>query len=393
MPNLPRSADAIVVGGGIVGAAAARALARAGMAPLLLEARAFGGAVTGASLAAIGTHMHGMEEFALLDAGCRLWSDLAEDLENPFEYSLSGQLRFVLHEADIAVARSWVERETQAGADCRLISAQEARELEPLMTGPLLAATWAPATATVNPFLALRSVLASARQNGATAHQDVPVEGLILSDGRVTGVQTRGGPIATPHVVLAGGPWTARLAAMAGVALPMRPRQAQCLASVRRPPGTIRRVISACERAGGVDSGYTQIQQAASGQILFNTVTAPVDATDGVQDGVHEVPLGFVAESIDTLLVLFPALAGIALLRSWARFEAVTPDSRFYAGPTPVPGLHVAAGDNGSGFCRALMLAEVVADGVTGQSLLPAARLREAARLYDPMRFAPEGRA
>lgn len=393
MTDLPHSADAVVVGGGILGAATARALARTGMKPLLLEARAFGGAVTGASLAAIGTHMHGIEEYPLLRHAGRLWSGLAEATGNPFEYNRQGKLCYILHPEDRAVGADWVARERALGAEVALLTPEEAREREPLMIGPLIGATWAPDTATVNPFLGLRTVLRLAREAGAVALANTPVTGLRIEGGRIAGVETPRGPVSTPHVVLTGGPWTARLAAMAGIALPIRPRQAQCLATMRQPPGTIRRVISACERAGGVDSGYTQIQQAASGQVLFNTVTAPFDPPEGAQDHIHEVPPGFVLESIGTLLMLFPSLSAQPLLRSWVRFEGVTPDSRFLAGSLPLPGLHVAAGDNGSGYCRALMLADHLAAAVTGQGGLPADLAALAARLYAPMRFAERSAA
>lgn len=387
MRSLPASADVVVVGGGILGVATARALALAGMKPLLLEARAFGGAVSGASLAAIGTHMHGLEEYPLLKHAGQLWSDLADALGNPFEYNRQGKLCYILHDEDMAVGQSWVTRERALGADVALLSPQEAREREPLMTGPLIGATWAPDTATVNPFLGLRSVLGLAREAGAVTQANTPVTGLKLQGGRVTGVETSQGQISTPHVVLTGGPWTARLAAMAEITLPIRPRQAQCLASMRQPNGTIRRVISACERAVGVDTGYTQIQQAASGQVLFNTVTAPYDPPEGAQNHIHEVPHGFVLESIDTLLMLFPTLAREPLLRSWVRFEGLTPDSRFLAGSLPPAGLHIAAGDNGSGYCRALMLADYLAELVTGAGGLPRELGARAAQLYAPMRF------
>ena len=68
-------------------------------------------------------------------------------------------------------------------------------------------------------------------------------------------------------------PGPAPLAATVGVSLPIVPRKAQCLATTRQPP-RIRTVVGACKSDGGVDAGYTQIQQARSGQILFNTVLA-----------------------------------------------------------------------------------------------------------------------
>ncbi|WP_116134435.1 FAD-binding oxidoreductase [Tropicimonas sp. IMCC34043] len=388
MSALPRTAEVIVVGGGVVGLATALALAEAGLAPVVVEAKSFGGAVTGGSLAGIGAHMHGLPEYDLMRAACGLWRDLATDTGNPFEYRAQGQIGFILDPRDVASGETWVREERALGADCRMLTPAEASEVEPLLTGPIVAATFAPDTATVNPFLAARTLLRRACEKGARAFEHTPITALTVEDDRIRGVQTASGErIAAAHVVLAAGPWTANLAAMANVALPLVPRQAQCLASVRQPPDTLRRVISAVEDAGGVNSGYTQIQQAQSGQILFNTVTAPTATPPEAKDQIREVPPGFVVESIDMLLRLFPALAQIELLRSWVRFEAVSPDHRFLAGPLPVAGLWVCAGDNGSGYCRALMLGRYMAGRIGGGASLPDALIEQAGRLYDPARF------
>lgn len=388
MQSLPQSADVIVVGGGIVGLATTLALAEAGVRPLLVEARSIGGAVTGGSLAAIGVHMHGLAEFALMRGACDLWQDFAAASGNPFEYNRQGQIGFIPDAAGLESGEDWVREERARGADCRMLTPDEVRGVEPLLTGPIAGATFAPDTATVNPFLAARTVLARARDAGAAVLEQVPVAGLVLTAGRVAGVRLRSGrEIAAHRVVLAAGPWTQEIAATAGIALPLVPRQAQCLASLRQPHGTIRRVISAVERKGGVDSGYTQIQQSASGQILFNTVTAPMKTPPGAKDTIREAPPGFILSSIDMLTYLFPALGDLHLLRSWVRFEAVSPDARFLAGPLRPAGLWVCAGDNGSGYCRALMLGRFIAARITGRALLAPELMHDARRLYDPARF------
>jgi len=378
--DLPRIADAVVVGGGIVGTAIARQLARDGVDTVLVERGAFGGAVSGASLACLGTHMHSLEELEVLVESCALWRSLSEELGNPFEYNRSGQLRFILREEDIPVAQRWIDGERAYGLDPELLSPEAVREKEPLLTGPIAAASYSPGDATVNPFLAVRALLRDGRDAGLAAFANTAVTGLEMNGDSVADILTDKGKIAASHVILAAGPWSGRLAEHAGLSLPLVPRQAQCVASVRQPP-SIRMVVGACESAGGVESGYTQIQQAASGQILFNTVTAPVATQPGAEDRVNEVPLGFVRDSIRMLTTLFPSLSDILMLRSWVRFEAVTPDDRFLAGPLPRQGLIAAAGDNGTGFCRAPVLGRLVSRVVRGEAARPADAL------YAPSRF------
>jgi sarcosine oxidase, subunit beta len=388
MTNLPMSAEVIVVGGGVIGTSIALALAEAGMKPVLLEARAFGGAVTGGSLAAIGTHMHGREEFDILDYSRDRWRAISNASQSGIEYTVCGKMGFILNDAELAAGESLVAQEQSQGARSELLKPEQAQQHERLLRGPILAATYDPDTATVNPFRAVRALVQAARKAGAQLFENTRVARLLVESGCIIGIETSSdGRILAPHVVLACGPWTGKLTADLNLNLPIVPRQAQCLASIRQTPGTLRQVISSCAAKGGVDSGYTQIQQCPSGQILFNTVTAPTPTPKGAEDRVCEVPLNFVTDSVDILLTLFPALENLPILRSWVRFEAVTPDARFLAGPLPVPGLHVCAGDNGSGFCRALLLAQFIAAGVMGGQILPAALHQKAAQLYDPLRF------
>lgn len=377
--TLPKTADAIVVGGGIVGNAVARQLAKDGLKTVLLEAQAFGGAVSGASLACLGTHMHNLDELAILKEACALWRDLSRELGNSFEYNQSGQLRFILKPEDVAVAQRWITGERAAGLSPELLSPKQVQEVEPLLTGPIHAASWAPDSATVNPFLAVRALLADGKRAGVMAFAETPVTRLILEGDRVTGVQTAKGDITASVTVLAAGPWSAKLARTTGLSVPIVARQAQCLASVRQPPAILR-VVGACESAGGVESGYTQIQQAASGQILFNTVMAPQKTPLGAEDRINEVPRRFVRDSITMLTTLFPSLAQILMLRSWVRFEAVTPDDRFMAGRLK-DGLLIAAGDNGTGFTRSLFLAQLISRAA--RSVVDP---RDS--FYDPLRFA-----
>lgn len=399
---LPKTADVVVVGGGIVGAATAHTLARAGMKPLVLEKGAFGGAVSGASLACISTHMMDLDELPLLAWTRARWAELDAEIGG-FEYNRCGQLRFIAREADIAVAEGWIAAERAAGLTPELLDPAAVRAVEPALTGPILAASWSALDAVVNPFLAVRALLADAQRHGATVRAHTPVTAVRADGGRVTGVSTPDGTVDTPLVVLASGPWSARLAAPLGVVLPMLPRKAQCLATVRVPP-VIRRVVGACESAGGVEAGYTQIQQAREGQVLFNTVLAggtvqsagsspaPGEARsaggtrvsddeaahDSSRAGaansvvppsiVPPVDLAFVRDSVETLLWLFPGLADIAVLRSWVRYEAVTPDSRFVAGPAGPDGLWIAAGDNGTGFVRSPAIGRLITDGILGRT-------------------------
>ena len=361
---MSRTAEVIVVGAGVVGSAIGAELALLGHDVMIVEQGVPGAAVSGASLACIGSHMVDMEELPLLAWSCEAWRTLDEEIGG-FEYTPCGQLRFILNEEDLATARAWIEVERSAGLNVELLEPTEVREVEPSLTGPLVAASWSIDDAVVNPFLAVRALLNRARECGARLETHCPVDSLIEREGKIAGVRCAKTHMSAEHVVLASGPWTARLAASLGMDLPIRPRKAQCLATMRIPP-SILRVVGACESDGGVEAGYTQIQQSRSGQVLFNTVFADGLVKDGAQDRIPEVDSAFVRDSVETLLFLFPGLRNVQLLRSWVRFEAVTPDDRFLVGPLGPEGLWVAAGDCGTGFTRAPAIARLIGQMLGG---------------------------
>ncbi len=361
---MSRTAEVIVVGAGIVGSAIGAELALLGHDVMIVEQGVPGAAVSGASLACIGSHMVDMEELPLLAWACEAWRTLDEEIGG-FEYTPCGQLRFILNEEDLATARAWIDVERKAGLNVKLLEPNEVREVEPSLTGPVVAASWSKDDAVVNPFLAVRAFLNRARECGARLETHCRVDSLIEREGKIAGVRCAETHMSAEHVVLASGPWTARLAASLGMYLPIRPRKAQCLATVSIPP-SILRVVGACESDGGVEAGYTQIQQSRSGQVLFNTVFADGLVKDGAQDRIPEVDSAFVRDSVETLLFLFPGLRNVQFLRSWVRFEAVTPDDRFLIGPLGPEGLWVAAGDCGTGFTRAPAIARLIGQMLGG---------------------------
>ncbi len=379
--TFPSTADVVIAGAGIVGCATAHALSKRGLSVVILETGNIGGAVTGASLACIGAHMIDIEEIPYLRRACTLWEHLVDELDRDFEYQRCGQMRFIAREDDLAIAREWVEAERKLGLQVELINPATVREIVPALTGPIVGATWSSDDATVNPFLSCRALIEAAVRQGAVVLSQSPVTAVEIEAGAVRAVRSGSHRVATCCFVNATGPWARQLAAMVGLEIPIRPRKAQCLATDRLDP-TIPCVVGSCESAGGAKAGYTQIQQAHSGQVLFNTVPAGGLREESDQLGDLDVDLSFVLNSIETLLWLFPTLSDVPLLRSWVRYEAVTPDDRFLVGQFPsVRGFLMAAGDCGVGFVRAPVVAETLAQLIVEGDDSPAIAL------YDPTRF------
>ena len=367
-----------VVGAGVVGSATALELARGGGDVRLLEADCIAAGVTGGSLAALTRHHagHPADLPFVLEATDR-WAALAMEFRDRFgidvEYEVSGQLSLVEGETPeqqaeaTAAARAIVESERKTGLTSEFVSAERARELVPALAGDHVAgATWAPGDATINALIACRALVHAAVAAGAVVQTSARVRKL-LPQGSHWDLVTSRGLVHADAVVLACGPWTASLVAELEPALEMAllPKRAQCCITEPVEPmiGPVIASISV-----GISTGYTQLHQTRSGHVMFNTVTETRDPRlpDGsLADGVDH---DFLVASARRLVDLFPRLASARLLRSWGACEAWTADQRFLIGPVgPQQGLFVAAGDNGTGFLRAPMVARAVAALIKGE--------------------------
>jgi glycine/D-amino acid oxidase-like deaminating enzyme len=367
-----------VVGGGVVGAATALELARGGADVLLLEADGIAAGVTGGSLAALMRHRAAdPEDLPFAIESTDRWSALATEFRRELgidvEHEVSGHLSLI--EADtpehaeqaIAEALALVEAEREHGVTSELVSPDRARAIVPALVGTRVAgATWAPGDAKINPLLACRALVHAAVRAGAEVRTRSRVERVLPEHGCWTLV-TASERVAADAVVIACGPWTGELLAELEPRLQdvLRPKRAQCCVTeaVRALIDPVVASVSA-----GLSTGYTQLHQTRHGEVLFNTVTETADprlADGGLDDHVDH---DFLVASARKLVDLFPALGSARLLRAWGACEAWTPDHRFLIGPVGTEdGLYVAAGDSGSGFLNAPMVARAVASSISGE--------------------------
>ena len=125
------------------------------------------------------------------------------------------------------------------------------QEREPWLTGPLHGASWFEADLQVDPRAIARALAREAEAAGARVVSGCAVEAIEAPGGRVTGVRTAEGMLSAAAVVLAAGPWSAGLAAGAGLPLPLEPRKGQLVRLA--PPAGEPRLL----RHKVVDGGYS----------------------------------------------------------------------------------------------------------------------------------------
>ncbi|CAA9578516.1 MAG: FAD dependent oxidoreductase [uncultured Thermomicrobiales bacterium] len=362
--DLPRSADVVVIGGGVTGASTAFQLAKRGVGVTLLEQRELGAGATGKSGALVRAHYTNPVETALTLESLRIfaaWDEVVGAGSPRFE--AVGFVQVVAPE-DEPHLRANVAAHQALGVETAVVSAADLAEIEPLMrTDDLTHVAFEPKSGYADPLGTLYGFAAAATRHGASVREGTAATAIATDPrGRVVGVDTTRGRIATESVVLAGGAWANRLLAPLGVDLGLTPRRIQVVV-FRWPRGVDqgrrhRVVIDATTHAWFRPEG-------ATGTVIGVETGGRTCEPDGYGETADAA---YVDAARAALAHRFPAFAHATMRGAWAGMIMMSVDSRPLIGPVPeVPGLYVIAGDSGTSFKTApaigVCLAELLTEG------------------------------
>lgn len=349
---------AVVVGGGIVGCAAAYFLARDGATVTLLEREHVAYGASGRNPGFIWLHTRNPGfglEIAL--AGRRLYAELVREL-GEFEFREAGGLIFFLTPEQGRVVEEFVAARNRDGLELELIGRDEVRRLVPPVREDVLGASYCPLDAHMNTPRFVRALADAARREGAKIVEGVTVEDVVFDGERAAGVKTDEGVVEAEAVVVAAGAWTTQLLSGAGLDVPIGWERLQVVATapiVERIEPLVYGPLAVKQydlfralpsysdahfRAGYEDAGLELLElvaQRADGSVLLG---CPMDypATPDMSATVEGVAITLRAVVDD-----FPGLRRAPLERVWAGVLPFTPDT------LPIidevrPGLIVASG-------------------------------------------------
>lgn len=360
------SADVVVVGAGVIGAACAYYAARSGLRVTVLDRGPVAGGTTGAGEGnlLVSDKEPGPElELALLSG--RLWRELAEELPADIEYEAKGGLVVASDEAGMAALRDFAAGQRTAGVAAAEVPAGRLHDLEPHLAEGLAGGFHYPQDAQVMPALAAAHLLRAAGDRVRLRLGEEVTALLTGAGGKVRGVRTARAEVHAPYVVNAAGTWGGDLARRAGADLPVRPRRGFVL--VTEPlPRVVRHKVYAADYVADVASGSAALQSSA---VVEGTAAGPVLI------GASRERVGFDRTlSVEVLrrlaaqaTALFPVLAGVRALRTYVGFRPYLPDHLPAIGPDPrVPGLLHACGHEGAGIGLAPATGLAVARSLTG---------------------------
>lgn len=223
--------EVTVIGGGITGMTSAYYLSeRDGVEVTLLEqGKNIGHGSTPRAAGGIRTLYSTPIHIGLSLESIDVWSSFEADHGLKVDYQNNGYLYCVSNRTQYETLRADVHVQNQMGANTELLSAEEAAQLVPeLNTNRFLAAAHDPQASLVDPHAALQAYAQLARENGVNVQTKSKVTDLLQDgNGRIVGVEINNGEktIRSDKVVNAAGPWGHRIAAMAGVDIPIYPKK------------------------------------------------------------------------------------------------------------------------------------------------------------------------
>jgi sarcosine oxidase, subunit beta len=358
------TADAIVVGGGTVGAWCAYFLRRSGLdRVILIEKRTLGQGASSRAAGIVRTQGGTPWAVQLGEWSRKFYLSQQDELGIDSGFVPQGYLLPCFTAADVEAARERMAMQAELGLQVRWLEPGQLDALNPtLAPGRTLGGTYCAEDGYLTPPRNVTAYAVALATSGVVVREGVAFSGLEMDHDQVAGVQTSGGPVRAPRVVLTGGPELAEVGRRAGLRIPAGGVRHQVAVTEPHPDLARERVPMVFDLAAGL---YWRPEE---GGLLFG-MSNP-DELPGEAACVDEPYLALMRQRLADLV---PVTAGLGLRRTWAATIDYTPDHLPIIGPAiardqVLAGVTVASA-GGAGMMWGPAVARAAADvALTGRS-------------------------
>ena len=351
-------AEAVVIGGGVMGCSILYNLAERGVTDtVLLERDVLGSGSTGRSQAILRMHYSNEVTTRLAWDSLSIFRDFHEITGMPSGYTRTGYFVIVGTEDRDAMLEN-VSMQRASGVDTSIVTAEDVQEIAPMVrTYDGESFAYEPESGYADPYSVTTGYANAARDRGARILSESPAVGIEITANRVTAVLTENGRIETPIAVVAAGPWSGPLLAAVGVDVPLRPIRHQVI-MLRRPQD----VVPDHPIIGDVVNDMSPRPDA--GNLTLIGVGEDEEASpDTFNQGV-DMPM--VEATFEKLVKRMPGMAQALFRGGWSGLFTTTPDWHPILDRVEgIDGLYIAVGFSGHGFKLSPMIGVVMSELIT----------------------------
>ena len=356
--TFPKTADIVIIGGGVMGASVAYHLAARGQKNIVLleKEEFFGQGATGRCAGGVRYQLSTEINIRLSLESLPMFERFKEEIGQEIDYQQCGYLFALTNEKDVETFKQNVALQHSLGVETEWLSGDEIRKRLPDMRfDDAIGGTFYQKDGLVDPNSVVMGYISAAQKMGVKAYGNAQVNGIRVESGKVREVETSLGTIAAPIIINAAGPWAGQITKMAGFEIPITPIRRQMFTTTPLPqlPRSFPFVIDFAQslyfhREGeGLLSGMSDHNETA-----------------GFSQNINE---DFELVNFDAAIARLPMLEQSGMVSHWAGLYEVTPDAHPIFGLTPVEGLYLVGGFSGHGFMHGpvsgKLMAEIVLDG------------------------------
>ena len=356
---MTETADVVIIGGGIVGSSVAYHLTDMGCANVLVVERGAqqGLGSTAKSAGGVRAQFATAVNIRMSRYSIEFFSRFEELTGNTAQYRPHGYLFIATRPAHLEYLET--NRRIQAAhglTDVQAVTREDILDIIPqINSDDILGGSFCPTDGFVDPYSVMVGFAQRAKERGARVLLDTEVTGIDVDGGRVKGVHTSRGYIATPVAVNAAGPWAKLVAAMAGVHLPVEP---------------LRRKLVHTQAFDGIPMRLPMVIDMTDG-FHFRREGAGVLLAwhDGRDEFTFDMTFDdeFIERILTRAVQRVPAFADAEVnpRRCWAGLYEVTPDHHAIIGPaTEVEGFYLVNGFSGHGVMHSPASGRVAAEWI-----------------------------
>lgn len=354
--DLPKTADIVIIGGGVMGASAAYHLSQRGMKNIVLleKEEFFGTGATGRCAGGVRYQFSTEINVRLSLESLPMLERFKDETGQDIDYRQCGYLLVATNEKDASEFAHNVKLQNHLGVATELLSGDEVRARLPMMRfDDAIAGTFNPKDGLVDPNSVVAGYISAAQKLGVRAFTNAGATGITLSGDKVESVETEHGAIKTRMILNAAGPWSSQIGLMAGIQMPVIPLRRQMYTTTPMPgiPADFPFVI---------DFSQSLYFHREGDGLLIGMSNA--NEEPGYDQGVDE---DFELINMEAAIARLPLLETAGRVSHWAGLYEVTPDAHPIFGATEVDGLFVVTGFSGHGFMHGPVAGKLMAEFIT----------------------------